>query len=111
MADEPANKFFAFVASQTPQGHCCRVWLTCPRRVKFGAEGSDQENWKTLDCFHGEIEQLARTWVGPVEVLEDHQHGPLARQTGELSQQGLERLLLLPLRGQIQSGVAAIERQ
>jgi hypothetical protein len=36
--------------------------------------------------FHREIEQLAGTGIGPMQILEDHQWGLLASQTAELSQ-------------------------
>src|SRR5262249_26334667 len=39
--------------------------------------------------------------VGPMQILDNHQHGLAAGQTLELSQQGCERLFLLALRRQI----------
>jgi hypothetical protein len=44
-----------------------------------------------------------------VEVIEYHQHGPPLRKAFNLPQQRLERLLLLPLRGDVSGGARSTD--
>jgi hypothetical protein len=110
-ADQPKNQRAALFPSQAAQSQRCHVRLAGPGRLKLGPEGGDQQHGKALDLLSGEIKQLAGAWVSPMQILKDHQYGMLASQTGELPQQGLERFLLLPLRREVESRIASVERQ
>jgi hypothetical protein len=62
--------------------------VTCgwPWRLELRAKGRHEEHRQTPDLFHRQVQQLARTWIGPMQVLEDHQYVLLAGQAGELPQ-------------------------
>src|SRR5215468_3930338 len=83
--------------------------LTGPGRLELGAESRDQQSRQSLDLFHSKIEQFARAWISPMQILEDHQHGLPASQTSELAEQCLERLFLFALWGEVEIWVAAIK--
>src|SRR5260370_37492175 len=83
--------------------------LADPGRLKLGAKGRDEEHRQPPDLFDRNVEQLVGAWIGPMEILEDHQYGLPARQTNELAEKRLERLFLLALRREFQSRAPAIE--
>jgi hypothetical protein len=66
MANKPANQLIALVPRQPPQKQCGHMRQTDPRRLKLGAEGSDEEHRQPPDLFHRNIEQLAGTRIGPM---------------------------------------------
>src|SRR5262245_37633404 len=68
-----------------------------PERLKFRAKGDCQQNGQvphTIDC---QIKQLARGWIDPVSVLQNHQNGSLPRFSFELAEKGIEQLLSFAL--------------
>ena len=111
VADEPPNQLIALGLSQAPQGYCRHMGLAGPRRLIFRPEGRDEQHREALDLVNGEIKQLTGARVSPMQILDNHQHRVGARQSGELSQQGLERFLLLPLRREVESRIASVDRQ
>ena len=67
-----------------------------PRRLEFRAEGDQQQHRQLAHALDGEIEHLQRGRVGPMRVLEQHQHRLLLRQPLHLieqREQGLPPLL------------------
>ena len=46
--------------------------LAGPRWLEFGTKGHDKQHRQIADTLDREIEELARGWVDPVRVLEDH---------------------------------------
>src|SRR5215510_440388 len=73
-----------------------------PGRLKFRAKGDCQQNGQvahTIDC---QIKQLARGWIDPVSVLQHHQNGSFPRFGFELVEKGVEQLLSLALRAEIE---------
>src|SRR5215510_13616481 len=73
-----------------------------PGRLKFRAKGDCQQNGQvahTIDC---QIKQLARGWIDPVSVLQHHQNGSFPRFGFELAEKGVEQLLSLALRAEIE---------
>src|SRR5689334_22755406 len=79
-------------------------------RLELWPEGRDQQHWSPRDLFHSKLEQLVRTGICPMQILEYHEHGLPTGQIVELTQKRLERLLFLALWRDFQSGVAPIER-
>ena len=75
-----------------------------PGRRQLGAEGRDEQHRQALEPVDGEVEQLARGRVDPVQVLEDHQDRLVPGQALELVDQDLEGPLLALLRRQIRAG-------
>ena len=57
-----------------------------------------------LDPRENEIEELARRWVDPMQILKDHQYWLRSSQTFELALQRRQGAFLFSLRGQIDRG-------
>ena len=76
--------------------------LPDPWRLKFGTEHDQQQHGPTRNPLYQAIQQFSRTWINPVDVVEDHQHRLVPRKTLNPLQQRLERLLLLALGGDVQ---------
>ena len=76
--------------------------LPGPRRLKLGPEHSQQQDRPPGDPLAHAVEQFARTWVYPVNVVEQHQHRLVPRKTLNLPQYRLERLVLLALRRDVE---------
>src|SRR5215471_19611350 len=85
-------------AIERQHGH---LRLAGPGRLEFGTEGDNQQYRQAADPLDGEIEQFARSWIGPMGILEDHDHRLPARQTVELAEQRLQCPVLLALRTEI----------
>ena len=51
-----------------------------PRRVELGAESYDEQRRKGFNSVHVLTEHFQACGVGPMRILEDHQHRILARQ-------------------------------
>jgi hypothetical protein len=66
--------------------------------------------WAWPDPLDHEVKQLQGRGVGPVQVLVEFEHRPLARETGELLNQNLQGALLLLLRAEIEGRVARLAR-
>jgi hypothetical protein len=45
-----------------------------PRRLEFRTESQDQQHRQARYPFDGQIEQLARAGIDPVQILDHHQH-------------------------------------
>ena len=60
---------------------------------------------------HGPTERFQARGVGPMGILEDHQHRSLACQTRNLCCQGFQRSLPALFRGKIDCGISFIIRQ
>ena len=50
------------------------VWPSDPRRLEFRPEGDDQQHAKGRDPVHRPAEQFQARGVGPMCILENHQH-------------------------------------
>ena len=61
--------------------------LTGPGRLELGTEGGDQQDRQAVDPRENEVEELARSRIDPMRILEDHQHRLLSGQPFELPQQ------------------------
>ena len=89
--------------------------VTCGRPihggVEFRPERHDQQHAKTRDPVHRPTERFQAGGVGPMRVLEDHQHRTLARQRLHLRNERFQRSLPALRRGQIERGIASIVRQ
>jgi hypothetical protein len=84
---------------------------TGPRRGELGAEGNDQQKRQVGRKVDEQVQQLERSGIAPVGVLEHHQHRLPRRQPRHLSYQRLRRPLLLLLRGEVEQRVALAGQQ
>ena len=85
--------------------------LANPRRIELGAKSYDEQRRKGLNSIHGPTERFQARGVGPMRVLEDHQHWLLACQSDKLCGQGFQRFLSALLRSKFERGIASIARQ
>jgi hypothetical protein len=61
------------------------VWLPTLRRLEFRPEGYEQQRAMGRDPTHYPTDQFEAGWVGPMRILEDHQHGTFAGKRLDLS--------------------------
>ena len=83
------------------------VRLPGPGRLKFRTEGDDEKDRQGLQALDGQRQQFERRWIGPMHVLEQHQHRPAPRQRLQLLDQRRENLAPPGLRvslGRLQGG-------
>jgi hypothetical protein len=78
--------------------------LAAPRVFKFRAKGDDEQHGQPRYSIECQVEQLARGWIDPMRILENHQDSPASRQGFELMQQGFKQLLAFTLRAEIEIG-------
>ena len=87
------------------------VRLSDPGRLEFRPERHDQQHAKGPNPVHDPTEHFQARGVGPMRILEDHQHRTLACQGLHLRNERFQRSLPALLRGQIERGIASIVRQ
>ena len=111
VADDAVDHGVDFALRQPIDGEGGHVRPSDPGRLEFRPERHDQQHAKTRDPVHRPTERFQAGGVGPMRVLEDHQHRTLARQRLHLRNERLQRSLPALRRGQIERGIAAIVRQ
>jgi hypothetical protein len=74
--------------SQAVERDASDVRETGPGRLVFRPEGEERQYRQGADALDGQIEHFERGRIGPVGVLEQHQHRLLPRQCFELVEQG-----------------------
>ena len=103
-------------ASRSPSRLSVRL-VTCgwPTHgaLNSGRKVTIEQRRKSFDSIHGPTERFQARGIGPMRVLEDHQHRLLACQSGKLCGQGFQRFLSTLLRSKVECGIASIvwERQ
>jgi hypothetical protein len=70
--------------------------------LELGAVGCDQQHRQLGDLLDRKVEQLVRSRIDPMQILEDHQYRLLPRQHLELPQQRRQCPLLLALRAEVE---------
>ena len=100
-----------FALRQPIDGERGHVRPSDPGRLEFRPERHDQQHAKARDPVHHPAERFQAGGVGPMRILEDHQHRILARQRLHLRNQRLQRSLPALRRGQIERGIASVVRQ
>jgi hypothetical protein len=68
-----------FASRQAVNGESCDVRLADPVRFKLRPERHQQQHPKCPNSVHNPIERFQAGWVGPMRILEDHQHRFLPR--------------------------------
>ena len=58
--------------------------LSNPRRVELRPKRYDQQHRKGLNPIHGPTERFQARGVGPMRILEDHQHRLLDRESSQV---------------------------
>jgi hypothetical protein len=99
------------VLTQPVYGKCCDVRSSNPRRLKFWPVRDDQQHAKGFDPIHCATECLKARGIGPMRILENHQHRIGLRQLLHLRSKRFHRSVPALLRHQFECGVAAIVRQ
>jgi hypothetical protein len=64
---------------QAVERHHADLRLASPGWLEFRAEGNDQQHRQTAHALDSKVEQLARSRIDPMGVLEDHDHRLPAR--------------------------------
>ena len=82
-----------------------------PGRLEFRPEGHDQQHGKGSNPVHRPTKRFQARGVGPMRILEDHQHRILPRQRFHLGSERFQRSLSPLLWGQIERGIASVVRQ
>jgi hypothetical protein len=73
-----------FALPKPVQRQARHMRLSHPRRVELGTERDDQQYRKGFNSVHRPAERFQARGVGPMCILEDHQHRSLARQFSKL---------------------------
>jgi hypothetical protein len=58
--------------------------LSRPLRVELGTERDDQQYGKSFNPVHGPAEHLQARGLGPMGILENHEHGLPSGQFSKL---------------------------
>jgi len=88
-----------FVLRQSIDGEGSHVRLSNPRRIEFRPEHHDQQRAKCRDPVRRPTEDFQACGVGPVRILEDHQHWTLLSQCLDLCRECFKRSLSVLLWG------------
>src|SRR6516162_4866435 len=86
------------------QRHGSYVRLTAPRVLELRTEGDDEQDRQLQHSSKYQIEELARSRVDPVRVLEHDQDGLATGHGFKLMKQRCEQHLSLALRAEIEIG-------
>ena len=90
------------------RGH---VRLSDPGRLEFRPEGHDQQHATVRDLITSRPNTSKARRVGPMRILEDHQHRTGAGQALDLRDERVHRSLPALLRGQFECGIAPVVGQ
>ena len=85
--------------------------LSSPRRGELGAESYDKQHWKSFNPVYRPTERFQARGVGPMRILEDHQHWILPSQSFHLGNERFQRSLPPLLGGQLKRRIASVVRQ
>jgi hypothetical protein len=88
--------------SRSPEAvdrHECYMRSPYPGRIKVRPECHYQQHRKAADALDDPTERFQARWIGPMGVLEDHQHRSLACQFSNLCCLGFQRSLPALFRG------------
>ena len=88
-----------FALPEPVEGERSDMGPSNPRRLKLRPVCDDQQHAKSSYPVHRSTEGFQASWVSPVGILKDHQHGILAAQRLHLRCKRFQRLLSPLLRG------------
>ena len=74
VADDAVDHGVDFALRQPIDGEGGDMRLSDPRRLEFRPEGHDQQHAKSSDPVHRPTEHFQARGVGPMRILENHQH-------------------------------------
>ena len=101
----------AFTLAKSVERQARHVRPSSPRRVELGAESYNEQHRKGFNSVNRPTERFQARGVGPMRILEDHQHRISACQPRKLCGQGFQRSLPALFRGQLERGITSIVRQ
>ena len=93
MADEARP----LALGQPIERHQRDVRVPRPRRLKIGPERDDEKDRQRLQAFDRQRQEFDRGRIGPMDILEQHQHRTVPRQSFELLDQRREQAAALAL--------------
>ena len=82
-----------------------------PGRIKIRPECHDQQHTKAADPVHDPTKHFQARGVGPMRILEDHQHRILPCQRFHLGNERFQRSLPALLRCQLKRRITSVVRQ
>ncbi len=82
--------------------------LPDPRRSEFRSEGDDEQHRNAADAFDGLTQHFKARGIGPIDILEDHEHRLAACQHRELQSKGFPCPLSTLLRRKREGAIATI---
>ena len=103
-AGHALDQGLGLAAVEPAERHRGDVGQALPGRLEFRPEGDQQQHRQTPDPLDREIEQFERGRIGPMCVLEQHQHRLLLRQTFHLIEQRRKGLAALLRRRKVSAG-------
>ena len=102
----PTRRAMMAAASRSPSRLSVRL-VTCDRPthggVELGAESYDEQHRKGFNSVHRPTERFQARGVGPMRILEDHQHRLLACQPRNLCGQALPAFFACAVPGSTRS--------
>jgi hypothetical protein len=73
-----------FTLSKPVERDARHMRLSSPRRGELGAESYDKQRWKSFNSVYRPTERFQTCGVGPMRILEDHEHWILPSQSFHL---------------------------
>jgi hypothetical protein len=111
VGDDAVDHGSDFALSESIEREGSHMRTPDPRRLEFRPERHDQQRTKCAYSVYDPPKYFEARRIGPMRILEDHQHRIGARQGLHLRNERLQRTLPALLRGQIECGITSIIRQ
>jgi hypothetical protein len=111
VADDAVDHGVDFALRQPIEGQRGHMRPPDPRRLEFRPERHDQQHAKARDPVHEPAERFQARGVGPMRVLEDHQHRTLACQRFDLAIERFQRFCRRCCGAEFERGIASVVRQ
>ena len=102
VASDPVDHRPDFAPGQPIERESGDMRQASPRRRKLGAEGYDQQDAARRGSIHSPAEYLQTGRIGPMRILEDHQHRVFACKRLDRPTQRFKRFLPTLLRCQVE---------
>ena len=111
VADDAVDHRADVALRQPIDGEGCHVRPSDPGRIELWPERHDQQHGKAANPVDDPTKHFQARGVGPVRILEDHQHRILPRQRLHLRNERFQRSLPALLGGQFERRIASVVRQ
>ena len=108
VASDPVDHRFDFAPREPIEGESGDMRLSDPRRLELGPKGYDQQDAAGRGPIHSPAEYLQTGGIGPMRILEDHQHRVFACKRLDRPTQRFKRFLPTLLRCQVECGITSV---